>query len=148
MVPRPGDWASGGGRSGLAALSGTALASEAMELDVDDASNQNFVAATGDDNNICSREESVEDNCTSQVILFASVVLTNDDYGLGHLVVLPDPYTAALVTFEAVELPALTFFASRSVVRTGRPTEVDPPICFKCLCWNLITLFSLCNRDG
>jgi hypothetical protein len=65
------------------------------------------------------------------------VVRTNEDYGVGNCVVLPDPDATALATFEAVELQALTFFASRSFVCAGGFTEVDPPICFRCLCWNL-----------
>jgi hypothetical protein len=63
-------------------------------------------------------------------------------------VVLPDPDAAAPATFEAVELQTPTFFASCSVVRAGGFTEVDPPICFQCLRWNLMAPFSLCNRDG
>jgi hypothetical protein len=118
-----------------------------MELDDDTATDADFAAAESD-NDDSSSEESVKDGNARQVRLLAGVELTNDDYGLGNLVVLPDPDAAALAMFEAVELQALTFFASRSVVCTGGFTEVDLPICCRCLCWNLTPLFSRCNRAG
>jgi hypothetical protein len=65
--------------------------------------------------------------------LLAGVVCTNQDYGLGLMVPLQDASAAAPATFEAVELQAPTFFASRLLVHTGRFLEEDPLICFCCL---------------
>jgi hypothetical protein len=76
------------------------------------------------------------------------VVRTNQDYGLGHMERLPDASADAPAVFEAVELQAPTFFALRSLVRTGGFSEEDPPICFRCLRWNLTAPFLRYNRDG
>jgi hypothetical protein len=118
-----------------------------MELDDNAANDTDFAAAESDDDD-SSSEESVEDENARQVRLLAGVVRTNKDYSLGNLVVLPDPDATAPTTFEAVELQALTFFASCSVVCASGFTEVDLPICFWCLHWNLTAAFSRCNRDG
>jgi hypothetical protein len=80
--------------------------------------------------------------------LLRGVVRTNDDYGLGAFVPLPDPSPEAPAVFETVELQAPVFFLSRSLVRAGGFTDVDPPICARCLRWNLVAPFSKCNRDG
>jgi hypothetical protein len=123
------------------APSGAALAPDAIKLDNDAANNADFAAAESDDDD-SSGKESIEDSKTSRVCLLAGVVRTNEDYILGNLVVLLDPDAAAPATFEAVELQALTFFVSRSVVRAGGFTEVDPPTCFRCLRWNQTVPFS------
>jgi hypothetical protein len=135
-----------GGRGDLAAPFGPASAPDAVELDDDATNDADFTAADSNNNN-SSSEESVEDESARRVRLLASVVRTNKDYGLGNLVVLLDPDAAAPAKFEAMELQAPTFFASYSVVCAGGFTEVYPPICFRCLRWNLTALFSLCNRD-
>jgi hypothetical protein len=118
-----------------------------MELDDDDANDADYAAAA-DDANSSSEEEAVEDEDARRVRLLAGVVRTNEDYGLGGGVVLPDADGAARATFGAVELWAPTFFASRSVVRAGGFTEADPLICFQCLCWNLTVPFSQCTCEG
>jgi hypothetical protein len=60
------------------------------------------VAGAGD-NSDSSSKESVADENVRQVCFLAGVVRTNEDYGLGNLVVLPDPDTATPATFKAVE---------------------------------------------
>ncbi len=80
--------------------------------------------------------------------LLRGVVRTNEDYGLGEFVHLPDASAEAPAVFENVELQAPTFFTSRSVVRAGGFSEEDPPICARCLRWNLTEPFSRCNRNG
>jgi hypothetical protein len=87
-----------------------------MELD-DDAGNPNFVVEAGDDDD-SSSEESVQNKNMRQVCLLTCVVRTNKVDGLGGGIVLPNANAVALVTVGAVELQALTFFASRSVVYT------------------------------
>ncbi len=121
-----------GGRSGLVVPSSLALAPDAIELNDDNASDPNFVAGTGNDLD-SSSEESVEDENVRQVHLLDGVVCTNEDHGLGNLIVLLDPLAAALATFEAAELQALMFLASCSVICGGGFTEVNSPICFRCL---------------
>jgi hypothetical protein len=81
--------------------------------------------------------ESVKDENARRVHLLACVVRTNEDSGLGPRVVLPDADGAALAMFQDVALQAPTFFASCSVVRAGGFTGAGPPICFRCLRWNL-----------
>ncbi len=129
-------------------------------MDVDDGDDENdadFATENGgkgqgnDGGSSCgdsSGEDAVEDENARRVRLLVGVVRTNEDYGLGDLVRIPDANAAAPAVFEGVELTAPMFFASRSVVRAGGFTEVDPPICFQCLRWNLTAPFSLCNRDG
>jgi hypothetical protein len=112
--------------------SSLALAPDAIELNDDNASDPNFVAGTGNDLD-SSSEESVEDENVRQVHLLDGVVCTNEDHGLGNLIVLLDPLAAALATFEAAELQALMFLASCSVICGGGFTEVNSPICFRCL---------------
>ncbi len=56
------------------------------------------------------------------------MVRTNNDYGLGAFVPLPDPSPEAPAVFKTVELQAQVFFLSRSLVRAGGFTDVDPPI--------------------
>ncbi len=89
-----------------------------------------------------------EDAESRKARLLRGVVRTNEDYGLGEFVRLPDASADAPAVFEDVELQASTFFASRSVVRAGGFSEEDPPICARCLRWNLTAPFSRCNRDG
>ncbi len=50
--------------------------------------------------------------------------------------------------FETMELQAPVFFLLHSLVRAGGFTDVDPPICARCLRWNLVAPFSKCNRNG
>jgi hypothetical protein len=124
--------------------------------DGDDENDADFAAENGgkgqgDDSGSSSGdnsgEDAVEDENARRVCLLVGVVRTNKDYGLGDLVRPPDANAAAPAVFEGVELTAPTFFASCSVVCAGGFTEVDPPICFRCLRWNLTAPFSLCNRD-
>jgi hypothetical protein len=89
-----------------------------------------------------------EDADARKTRLLRGVVRTNEDYGLGEFVRLPDARADAPAAFDGVELQAPTFFASRSVVRAGGFSEADPPICARCLRWNLTAPFSRCNRDG
>ncbi len=88
-----------------------------------------------------------EDENLCCVCLLASVVRTNQDYGLSLMVFLPDSSAAALATFGAVELQAPTFFASRFLMRTGKFSGEDLPICFYCLRWNLMAPFLWYNRN-
>jgi hypothetical protein len=117
-----------------------------MNLDDDNANDADFAGVA--DNDESSSKEEAETEDARWVRLLAGVVRTNEDYGVSNCVVLPDPDATALATFEAVELPALTFFASRSIVCAGGFTEMDLPICFRCLYWNLTAPFLRCNRDG
>jgi hypothetical protein len=103
-----------------------------MDFDDDDANNADIVGAADDDES--SSDEGAETEDVRWVCLFAGVVHSNEDYSLINHMVFPDPDAAALAMFEALELQAPTFFASCSVVRAGRFTEVDPPVSFKCLC--------------
>jgi hypothetical protein len=64
------------------------------------------------------------------------------------MVRLPDASANAPAVFKDIELQAPTFFASRSVVCAGKFSEEDPPICVRCLRWNLTAMFSRCNRNG
>jgi hypothetical protein len=63
-----------------------------------------------------------------------SVVCTNQDYGLGEMVHVPDTNLCTPAIFEAVELQAPTFFASRLLVCAGGYCVEEPTICLKCLC--------------
>jgi hypothetical protein len=89
-----------------------------------------------------------EDEKLLRARLLCGVVRSNEDYGLGDMVRLPDASADAPAVFEDVELQAPTFFASRSVVRARVFFEEDPPICVRCLRWNLTAPFSRCTRDG
>jgi hypothetical protein len=89
-----------------------------------------------------------EDKKSRQARLLCGVVGSNEDYGLGDMVRLPDASADAPAVFEGVELQAPTFFASRSVVRAGGFSEEDLPICVRCLRWKLTAPFSRCNCDG
>jgi hypothetical protein len=89
-----------------------------------------------------------EDEKSRRARLLRGVVRSNKDYGLGNMVRLPDASANAPAVFEDVELQAPTFFASRSIVRAGGFSEEDPPICVRCLWWNLTAPFSRCNLDG
>ncbi len=80
--------------------------------------------------------------------LLCSVVRTNNDYSLSAFVQFPDPSSKAPAVLGTVELQALTFFVSRLVVWAGGFHEGDPSIYARCLQWNLIPLFSKCNKDG
>jgi hypothetical protein len=79
--------------------------------------------------------------------LLCSVVHTNDDYGLGTFVLLPGPSPETLAVFKTVELQAPVFFLMHSLVWARGFTDVDPPICVRCLRWNLVAPFSKCNRN-
>jgi hypothetical protein len=57
-----------------------------------------------------------EDKTSRWAPLLRGVVRSNEDYGLGNMVRLPDASADAPAEFEDVELQAPTFFASRSVV--------------------------------
>jgi hypothetical protein len=117
-----------------------------MDFHDDNANNADIAVAADDDES--SSDERAETEDVRRVCLFAGVVRSNKDYGLSNHMVLPDPEAAALAMFEALELQAPTFFASCSVVCASRFTEVDPPVCFKCLCWDLTAQFMQCNHDG
>ncbi len=90
-------------------------------------------------------EESVEShkNC-----LLCGVVRSNNGYGLGAFVLLPDPNHEAPAVLEAMELQAPVFFLSRPLVWAGWLTDVDPPICAQYLRMNLVVPFSKCNCNG
>ncbi len=92
--------------------------------------------------------DSPEDEISRLVHLLSGVVRTNQDYGLGSMVPLPDSSAAAPAAFKAMELQASMFFASCSLVRAGGFSEEDRPICFCCLHCNLMPLFLWCNRDS
>jgi hypothetical protein len=125
-----------------------------MQLDDDDDDDDDYDddASSADDDEDDSEGAGAppeeEDAESRKNRLLRGVVRTNDDYGLGAFVQLPDPSPEAPAVFGAVELQAPTFFASRSVVRAGGFHEGDPPICARCLRWNLVAPFSKCNRDG
>jgi hypothetical protein len=130
-----------------------------MDLDNDDDNDDNYEdAATGsgdDDDDDDDGDEALgaanappEDEKSRRARLLCGVVRSNKDYGLGNMVRLPDASADAPAEFEEVELQVPTFFASRSVVRAGEFSEEDPPICVRCLWWNLTAPFSRCNRDG
>jgi hypothetical protein len=129
-----------------------------MNLNDDDDENEddyNDNASDGDndgneeDNEVAPEEADAppKDKSLRRVRLLAGVVRTNQDYGLSHMVRLPDASADAPAVFKAVELQAPTFFASRLLVPAGGFSEEDPPICFRCLRWNLTALFLQCNRD-
>ncbi len=82
------------------------------------------------------------------VHLLAGVVRTNQDYGLGPMVLLPDVSATALVAFEAVELQAPMIFTAPLLVRTDRFPEKDLPICFCRLRCNLTASSPQCNNDS
>jgi hypothetical protein len=89
-----------------------------------------------DDDDDEAQEEAdapLEDENSHRVHQLASVVCNNKDYGLGPIVPLLDASADALSAFKAVELQALTFFASRSLVHSGGYSEEDLLICFCCL---------------
>jgi hypothetical protein len=54
------------------------------------------------------------------------------DYGLSPIVPLLDVSATALAALEDVELQATTYFALRLLVRAGRFSVDDLPICFCC----------------
>jgi hypothetical protein len=95
-----------------------------MEIDDDNANDADFTIVAGDKDSLS--KENVEDENARWVCLLAGVVRTNEDYGLGGGVVHPDANAAALATIGVVKLQAPLFFASRSVVRAGGFTKVDP----------------------
>jgi hypothetical protein len=66
-----------------------------------------------------------EDEKSRRAHLLRGVVRSNEDYGLGDMVRLPDASADAPAMFEDVEQQAPTFFASRSVVRAGGFSEED-----------------------
>ncbi len=104
-----------------------------------------------DDDNEATPEEadaSPEGKRVRSVCLLAGVVRTNQDYGLSYMVHLPNFSANAPAIFKAIELLAPTFFASCLVVHAGGFSKEDPPICLRCLCWNLTAPFFQCNRNG
>jgi hypothetical protein len=90
----------------------------------------------------------LEDGNLRRVCLLAGVVRTNQDYSLGLMVSLPDASAVAPAAFKAMELKAQMYFASCSLMGTGRFLKEHLPICFHCLHWNLTSPFLQCNRDG
>ncbi len=122
--------------------------------DDDNNDNDNYDDDSDDDDDDGNYEEPEEadappeDKNSRQARLLRGVVRTNEDYGLCLMTPLPDASTIAPAVFEAIELQAPTFFALRSLVRAGGFSEEDPPICFRCLRWNLTVPFSRCNRNG
>jgi hypothetical protein len=75
----------------------------------------------------------LQDKNLRQVHLLADVVRTDQDYGLGPTVPLPDTSAAALAVFKAMELQASRFLASPQLMWAGGFSEEDPLICFRCL---------------
>jgi hypothetical protein len=98
----------------------------------DDISNSND-DDIDDDETPGEADAPLEDKNLRRVHLLASVVRTNQDYGLGPMMPLPDASADALATFEDVEVQASTFFASRSLMCAGGFSEEDLPICLCCL---------------
>jgi hypothetical protein len=130
-----------------------------MDLDDDNDNDDEYEDAAsggGDDNDNDDNGDEApgvanappEDEKSRRARLLCGVVRSNEDYGLGDMVRLPDTSADAPAVFEDVELQAPTFFASRSVVRAGGFSEEDMPICVRCLQWNLTAPFLRCNRDG
>ncbi len=118
--------------------SGAGPANDAIDQDNDDDENDD------DYNNDASSESDYDDDTDGagappeedayarKARLLWGVVWTNEDYGLGEFVRLPDASAEASAVFEDVELQAPTSFASCLVVRTGGVSEEDPPICARC----------------
>jgi hypothetical protein len=113
-----------------------------MDLDDDDDNDDDYEdAASGssdNDNDDDDGDEAPgaadappEDEKSRRACPMSGVVGSNEDYSLGDMVRLPDASTDAPAVFEDVELQALTFLASRSVVRAGGFSEEDPPICVR-----------------
>ncbi len=102
------------------------------DMDEDKISNNNY----DNDNDQAPPVEvemPLENANARKVCLLCGVVNTNEDYGLGELVRLPDARADALAMFDDVELQALTCFALCWVVCEGGFSETDPPICARCL---------------
>jgi hypothetical protein len=129
-----------------------------MDLDNDDDNDDDYedaASGSGDDDDDDDNGDEApgaadappEDEKSRRARLLRGVVRSNEDYGLGNMVWLPDSSANAPAKFEDVELQAPTFFALRSVVRAGGFSEEDPPIYVRCLRWNLTAPFSRCNRD-
>jgi hypothetical protein len=130
-----------------------------MDLDGNDDDNDdddyndddyNDDASDNDDDDNAPEEADAppEEDNSRRARLLRGVVRTNEAYGLCPMECLPDASADATAVFEAVELQAPTFFASRSLVRAGGFSDEDPPICFRCLRWNLTAPFLRCNCDG
>ncbi len=112
---------------------------DAMQQDDDDDDHDNYdndtSSADDDEDNLegADAPPEEEDAESRKNCLLSSVVCTNDDYGLGAFVQLPDPSPKPPAVFGAMELQALTFFVSCSVVRAGGFHKGDPSICAYCL---------------
>jgi hypothetical protein len=130
-----------------------------MDLDDDDDNDDDYedaASGSGDDNDDDDDGDEApgaadappEDEKSCRARLLRGVVRSNEDYGLGNMVWLPDASADAPAVFKDVELQAPTFFASRSVIHAGGFSEEDPPLCVRCFRWNLTALFLRCNRDG
>jgi hypothetical protein len=129
-----------------------------MDFDDDDDNDDDYEDATsgsgdGDDDDDNgdkapgAADATPEDEKSRWARLLRGVVHSNEDYGLGDMVWLLDASADALAVFEDVELQVPTFFASRSVIGAKGFSEEDPPICVRCLQWNVMAPFLRCNRD-
>ncbi len=75
-----------------------------------------------------------EDENFCWVCLLAGMVCTSQDYGLSHIMWLPNISADAPALFKAIELQVSTFSAMCSLIRAGGFPEEDLPISFRCLC--------------
>ncbi len=141
------------GSAGAPGESGAgASGKDTMDLDGNDndtENNDNYeddALGNGNDNNEDKAPEEadapLEDSNSRQARLLCGVVCTNEDNGLGSKACLPDASKDSLTVFKAVKLQEPTFYALRSIIRAGGFSQENLPICFRCLRWNLTSLFS------
>ncbi len=117
---------------GAQSASGAGPANDAMELDNNNESDADYDDnESGDDIDIVDTEgasapRDEERSAESRKNHWLRrVIWTNDNYDLGAFMVHPDPRFEDLVVFKTVELQALRFFLSHSLVLTGGFTDVD-----------------------
>jgi hypothetical protein len=108
------------------------------DTDIDD--NNYEDDTSGNDNNDVDDNEplgeahaSPEDKNLRWVCLLTAVVRTNQDYGLGMMVPLPNASASALATFMDMVLQVLTFFVLHLLMQARGFSEEDPAFCFCCL---------------
>jgi hypothetical protein len=145
--------------SDVLAASSASLGDEDVDLDNDDYTDNddnnyedNASDSNANDNNnneaLGEADAPPEDTNLRWVHMLASVVPTNQYYGLGLMVTLPDASTAVPAAFNVMELQAPICFPSLSLAPAGGFSEEDLLICFCCLGWILTALLSRCNCDG
>jgi hypothetical protein len=125
--------------SGAPGTAGSGPGGDAIDLDDDVDNNDDYEDAalgSGDNDDIDDNGDEAprvanappEDEKLRRARLLRGVVRSNEDYGLSDMVRLLDSSADSLAVFKDLELQALTFFASRSVVRAGGFSKKDPPI--------------------